>query len=180
MMPQNPSNVPQPQTTKSVEGELQKYAAQNQFDLSLIPAHGHTGTDSLQVQMSDLVGKYASDSFVIPGTSASGTTNYSVFHIAAYSERVQQVQEVHAIAGTDGGSVTLQIEKLTATQIPGAGMNLLSTALSLKATANSVQTGIIVPLVATPNLAKGDRLAFKLSGTPTSVQDVVVSIVFGF
>lgn len=40
---------------KIVQEEIAKNQSKNAFDVSLIPAHAHTGTDSLQVNPNDLV-----------------------------------------------------------------------------------------------------------------------------
>jgi len=73
--------------------------------------------------------------------------------------------------------VTLQVEKLTGTTAPGSGTSLLTTAFNLKSTINTVVTGVLTPTVGAIQLAAGDRLALKLSGTPTSVANVTVTVV---
>lgn len=170
-----------------INNEISINANNNMFGVSPIPAHTHNGTDSLPVSFGDLTNRVGAFAFTIPGASAATTTNYSVFFIAPYPVRLIGIQEAHTTAGTDGGAVTLNIEKLTGTTAPGAGTSLLSTAFDLKGTANTVLTApsSAYPLTTTNqvsslNLATGDRLAFKLTGTPTSVANVTVTLQLAF
>ena len=85
-------------------------------------------------------------------------------------------KEVHETAGTDGSAVTVTLEKLTGTQAPDAGTVLLSSALSLKAIANTVQTGTLVSTVSSRNFNAGDRLCLKDAGVLTTVANVTVIV----
>lgn len=141
-----------------------------------ITDHRHTGFDMSRVMESDLDQRKLYIKHNLAGTSAATAGNYSTFWIAPFPCYVSAFYEVHATAGTDAGSVTLQLEKLTGTAAPGAGSAILSSALSLKATANTVQTGTITPTIANKNLVAEDRLALLLSGTPTNVANVTVLV----
>ena len=113
---------------------------------------------------------------VVYGTDAATATNYGVFFIAPFPCAVLSVREVHGTAGSDGGSVGLNIEKLTGTQALGSGVDVLSADLSLKATANTVQEGVITTTIVNRNLKKNERLALKDVGTLTAVADVAITI----
>lgn len=82
------------------------------------------------------------------------------------------VTEVHAVAGSDGGAVTLQVTKDVSTDAPGAGTDLLSTALNLKSTANTPVDGALVTTTATVTFAAGNRLSIDFAGTLTALQGV--------
>ena len=137
-------------------------------------AHQHTGTDSIKVIYSDLDKKKLWVHHTIQGTAAATLTNYGVFWIAPVACFVTKFQEVHQTAGSDGSAVTLTLEKLTGTTAPDSGTVLLTTALSLKATANTVQTGTLVTTIASYSMNAGDRLCLKDAGTLTAVDNVTV------
>jgi hypothetical protein len=98
------------------------------------------------------------------------------FFLASREYKVLGARLVQAVAGSDGGAVTLMLEKLTGTQAPGSGTALLTSAWDLKATANTPQTGTLVASSATKTLAAGNRLGLNLTGTPTAVAGVVVEV----
>ena len=109
------------------------------------------------------------------GTAAATAGNYGYFFTANKACEVTSTQMVYKTAGNDAGTVTLTIESLTGTTILGSGTALLSSALSLKATAATVYTGTIIPGIG-KFLADGNRLALKLSGTPTAVDSLQVTV----
>lgn len=112
----------------------------------------------------------------IIGADAATAANYGTFWIAPVKCTVVNVWEVHETAGSDGGAVTLDVEKLDGTTAPGSGDSVLASTIDLKATANTVQTATITTTLADRNLAKGDRLALVDTGTLTSVANVTVVI----
>lgn len=114
---------------------------------------------------------------VIPDTSAATAANYGVFFTATRSCRLISVKERHKTAGTDGSAVTLQIERLTSGTALDAGTELLTSALSLKATADTTQSGT---LIQARYLTEGDSLALKDAGTLTNVAHVEVTIEIAY
>lgn len=146
----------------------------------ILPFHIHNGFDMNAVNYSDLTQKLGWLNPTVYGSTAQTAANFNVFYIATFPITVIAFQEVHSVAGTDTGSVLLQLEKLTSTTAPGSGSNMLTTALSLKTTANSVQKGSLTTTLATVNLAVGDRLALKVSGTLTSLVNVSTLVAITF
>lgn len=142
-----------------------------EYGVAKTPRHIHDGNDSQRISLNAIEKRIDPVRWTIFGTEAATSGNYGVFFIADLACAVVGFQEAHATAGSDGGAVTLQLEKLTSGVAAGSGTNLLSTALSLKATANTVQTASLVATRVTV-LNKGDRLALKRSGTLTSVNTV--------
>lgn len=138
--------------------------------------HYHNGNDSSRVNFFDIAQRKVWVHHTIQGTAAATATNYGVFWIAPVNCFVSAVKEVHQTAGTDGSAVTLNIEKLTGTTAPDSGVTILATALSLKATINSVQTGVLTNTTANRALLAGDRLCMKDAGTLTTVANVTVLI----
>lgn len=156
-------------------------ATTDQFAVSQTPFHTHNGADSQQVNFKNLVGRFEFLNEVLPGSSAATVGNYGVIFIAPYKCTFLGATEVHAALGTDGGAVTLQIEKLISTTATGSGTNLLATPFNLKGTINTVQTGILAIVAkSTFNLNKGDRLGLSLTGTPTSVSQVCVIVQLSY
>lgn len=168
--------------TESLYGMVLELQQQMQL-LSANPPlafHVHNGYDMNPVAFADIDSKKVYLHHTIPGTSAATSGNYNTIFICPTPMTVTGLREVHSTAGTDGGSVTLQLEKLTGTTSPGGGSSVLASALSLKATANTVQNGSLTTTLANRSLAIGDRLALRSSGTLTSVANVSVLVELTF
>lgn len=135
------------------------------FDTVKNQAKVSDGTDWVDVVTGSAV------SFVQSGTFAT-----AAFFVAPQACKVLAISEVHGVAGTDPGAVTAVVTKDTGTQAPGAGTSLhQSGSFNLKGTANTVQTATLSTTPATLTLAAGDRLAVKLTGTPTALAGAVVT-----
>lgn len=89
---------------------------------------------------------------------------------------VSSVQAYWSTAGTDAGAVTLDVTKDTGTNAPGAGTSVLNATVNLKGAINTVNTPALTATAATLAMAAGDRLAFKLTGTPTALAGLVVVV----
>lgn len=108
----------------------------------------------------------------------------SAAYVADDSYYIVEARAVWTAAGTDGGAVTLTIEKLTGTQAPGAGANMFGTStINLKGVANTVQrlvssqlTGLTAAQKAAQQLSPGDRMSATLTGTLTSLAGLTVRV----
>lgn len=120
--------------------------------------------------------------------STNASLGSQQFFIVPYACRITAIQEIHAVAGNDAAAVTAYVEKLTSTQAVAAG-TALHTALSMKATANTLATAVL----STSNpkadgtssdldLAAGDRLSVVFAGTLTTLSGLVfrISVTPGF
>jgi hypothetical protein len=169
--------------TKSVPEQIQdlasRVAALEQTG-SQPPTHVHNGFDSNNVSFFDVYQKKLYVHHTIQGTAAATAANYGVFLIVPVACLVTRIQEVHQTLGTDGGAVTLNIEKLTGTTALDAGSTLLPTAFNLKAAINTVLTGTLTTTSTTRSLLAGDRLAMKDSGVLTAVANVTVLVELQF
>lgn len=122
----------------------------------------------------------------VDSTNAATSTLYGAPIPLPVPCTLVQVQEVHGVAGSDAGAVTVTVEKLTGTTAKGSGIALLSSAFDLKGTANTVATKYVtsglVETVTSGMLDRsfdaGDRVALKTSGTLTAVSDVAVTLLF--
>ena len=90
---------------------------------------------------------------------------------------VAGVVEEHSVAGTDAGTVTLDVTIDATTVAPGAGTSVLSAPISLKATANVVQVATLTATTANLTMPAGSRLSVKYTGTLTTVAGVVCKVV---
>lgn len=114
---------------------------------------------------------------IVSGTNAATATFYGRFFEADRSWAVLSISESHRVAGSDAGAVTISVEKCGAGVAPGSGVDLLASALSLKATADTTQYGTLTNTKADLILKKGDRLILKDTGTLTAVEDVCVTVL---
>lgn len=96
------------------------------------------------------------------------------FFIAPVKCQLIVAKEVHTTAGDDSGTVTGTLERLQGTETLGNGDELCTAGFNLKGTAETVQTATLVQTSAV-TLAAGDRLAFKLTGTSTTLANMVVT-----
>lgn len=154
--------------------ELQKQI--DELNKKPLEDHYHTGFDVSRIYWSDINQKKQIFNWTIQGPDAATAAYYSVIWVAPFACYINSFKEVHQTAGTDGGAVTLMLEKLTGTQAPDSGVDVLSSTLSLKATANTVQTGTITSTLANRTLAGNDRLCLKDTGVLTSVANVTVVV----
>lgn len=158
---------------------LEQQVQQNAKDIAAIkkqfqepPSHYHNGFDSNRVSWYDLDQKQLHIWHTIQGVNAATAGYYKVFLIVPAIALITGFKEVHGTAGSDAGAVTIDLEKLTGTTAAGSGTSALNATLSLKATADTVQAATITFTSANKTLAVGDRLALKLTGTPTAVANV--------
>lgn len=133
--------------------------------------HKHNGLDGTKELQN-----YSFVTATLPGTMPATAANYGIFFIATFPCSVKAVSMVQTTAGSDGGAVTLQLERLQGTEAPDAGDELLTTAFNLKGTANTVQEGILVARKTLTALAPGDRLCLKDAGTLTAVAGLNVTV----
>lgn len=98
-----------------------------------------------------------------------------------HAYEVVAASEIHAVAGTDGSAVSLQLTKDTGTAAPGAGTDLLTNntnaGFNLKGTANTTQEAALSATVADLRLAAGNRLSIDFAGTLTTLAGVHVTVV---
>lgn len=177
----------EPITGPDLDKFWNKQKVQDQYKVNDIPVHSHTGSDSPQIDFGDIVNKTFVVSVTIHGTSAATSANYSTFFTAQLPCILTAVSEVHATAATVG-SPTLTIEKLVSGTAPGGGITLVTPTFDLTSTINTPVFGTIVRSYTTTgaanatirncNLAVGDSLALKVTGTLTSLANVSVTCQF--
>jgi len=122
---------------------------------------------------------YLLKEFRLPGTQPATAANFGcVFFIADAAYELVSVRERHSTAGNDAGAVTAMVTKVPSGTASGSGTNMLSAGISLKATADTNQSGSLSATAANTRLADGDGVAIVLTGTPTAVAGLVVETVW--
>ena len=110
------------------------------------------------------------------GTEPATAANYGHFYTALRKEEVIEVSVVWTTAGSDGGAVTLDMERLQGTEALDAGDTLFASTVNLKGTANTVNFPTLTATKANRVLSRGDRLALKDSGTLTALVGLQVTV----
>jgi len=139
--------------------------------------------DLTNIQFEDIQNK---DSYIqcisIPGTSATTSTNYGyVLTAREIALEILGVSEKHETAGSDAGSVTLDVVKVLDGSAISTGTTILTSTFNLKSTANTNVLKRGVDLSRATNiryLQIGESIALKTSGTLTAVAGVHVCVYF--
>ena len=98
------------------------------------------------------------------------------FFIARQPCEVLWVAESHIVAGTDAGSVTMDIVKLTSGQAVASGVSILTAEFDMKSTANTPVQKQGKDLANTRQLKNGERLALDFTGKLTALEGVQVTL----
>jgi hypothetical protein len=107
---------------------------------------------------------------------ANGSLADTTIFVADRAYEVIAIKEVHEVAGTDAGTVSLQPTKCTGTQSAASGAALTAAVINLKGTANTVVTPTLTSTTANLRLAAGDRIGLDFQGVLTSVAGVHVTV----
>lgn len=118
----------------------------------------------------------------VTDTDAATAAKYGTFFIAPFPCTLVKWYERHAVAGTNGSAVTMDIKKLTNGTAKASGLTMVASTINLKATADTYQTGNPSTVVTNGSLNKslttGQAVALQTDGTLTDVNDVCVTLVF--
>ncbi len=109
--------------------------------------------------------------FPIDASTVSG----NVF-IANDAWVITSIEEVHSVAGDDGGSPTIAVVKCTDTQAPSAGTNMSTGTINPKGTAETVQTLTLSATAGDYTLADGNRIGLLVTGNLTSLAGGIITI----
>ncbi|HZO57458.1 MAG TPA: hypothetical protein VFB63_32400 [Bryobacteraceae bacterium] len=111
--------------------------------------------------------------FRAPANADIATT---CFHVFGAAGKIVSITEIHTTAGNDAGAVTGHVTKDVSGVAPGAGTSVMSGTFDLKGTANTKQTATLASSSATLEFVAGDRLSFKLTGTPTTAAGICLEV----
>lgn len=113
----------------------------------------------------------------VPSTTAQTAANYPTpFFIADRPYYVIDIVERHEVAGGAPGDATVDVLSVPSGTAPGSGSSLLSSTISLAATANVNQTASLSTVVGRLRLNTGTALSLKAAGTLTTVEGVTVAV----
>ena len=113
--------------------------------------------------------------FNLQANSVQGTQS---FFVADRDYEVVDASFIASAAGTDGGTVTGEIDIDKGTTAAGSGTTIASTTanFNLKSTANTTQVATLSVSRRNRLLSQGDRLTFTTAGTLTTVAGVDVTV----
>lgn len=115
--------------------------------------------------------------FSLVGATPATAANWGcVFFTADAAYIVSAVTERHSTAGSDGSAVTTMLKKVPSGTAAGSGTDCLAAGINLKAVADTNQAPALNATPANYTLAAGDSLAMVLTGTPTALAGVGVTV----
>lgn len=112
-------------------------------------------------------------SFPFLGTAGATAANYDQVWTCRHPMEILRVMECHSTASTSG---TVQLEKLTGVQAPGAGTTILVTPISTAGAANTVITQETSALTPARQFRENDRLAFIDAGNLANLVGLHVTL----
>lgn len=108
--------------------------------------------------------------------AANGSLADQTIFIADRAYTVIGAREVHSTAGSDAGTVSIDIKKDTGTGAPVSGNTVLASVFDAKGTANTVVSKSPTAVGADKLLAAGDRLSVDFVGTLTALAGVAIEV----
>lgn len=117
----------------------------------------------------------ARDTYVITDIQASSVAD-KVIGICPVRSKLVVVKEVHGTAA--GQTCTVSIERLQGTETSGNGDQVVAATINAEGTANTVQSGTIVTASDIDIFEAGDRVGVNMTGTTTSLANMVVVCQF--
>lgn len=112
----------------------------------------------------------------IGGTLAATAGNYGAMFVADRAYELLSFEARHETAGNDGGAVTIEPEKCPSGTAKGSGTAMASGTINMKATADTHQSTTI-KTDGSEDLADGDTLTIKATGTFTTTNGVVITAI---
>lgn len=154
----------------------------NNYQVSWSSASGLTSIDGVRVDTGNFLRLGRSRTLDAPKTvrfamAANASLADQCFFIADQAYEVAAAFEIHSVAGSDSGAVTVDIVKDSSGIAPTGGTSVLASTFSLKATANTYQVLAASTTPAAISLAAGDRLSVNFSGVLTNVAGLVIEVV---
>jgi hypothetical protein len=144
--------------------------------LSFVPSAG-TLTSLAGVCLACSFAPWGLSNFFQYNLNANGSLGTQMFaNIDRPGLTVTGAKLYFSAAGTDAGTVTIDITQDTGTGAPGSGTSILSAPVSLKQTAGTTYSLTLSATAANLILTSGNRLSVKYAGALTSVAGVVVMV----
>ena len=112
----------------------------------------------------------------LDGIQPATGANYGHFYTALRKEEVMEVSVVWQVKGSDGGAVTLDMERLQGTEALDTEDTLFASTVNLTGDANVVNFPALTETKANRVLSRGDRLALKDTGTLTALVGLQITV----
>lgn len=141
---------------------INDYAQNNLYSVSDIPAHQHTGVDSLQIDYSDLVNKldYIVYRIVAPTTNTSVANKVGGDYVMPYNGYITSVGATVDTAGITGDT-TIDVLK--------NGTSIMSTKITINTTKKTSRTATTQPILGGDVSFKiGDIITFNVTTISTT------------
>lgn len=115
--------------------------------------------------------------YCLNGSAPATAANWGIIytHLQVDPVRVEFINERHETAGNDAGAVTLAVHKVASGAAKTAGAAVHSSTINLKGTADT-NASLAVLTTSAAVLNQGDSLAAILSGTPTTLAGVCITV----
>ncbi len=150
-------------------------AGRNAADTADINLIGVDSDDKVRVADAAITPALQTIKFAL-ATTAQLTTQ--AFFIAPYAMKIKSIQQIHATAESTATTLTAHVTKETGTEVPGAGVAVMSNTFNCKSTANTAQAATLQPEGSGyVTLAAGDRLSVKFSAAATELAGFVLTVV---
>lgn len=142
---------------------IQKYASDNQYDVSMIPAHTHSGADSLRVDFSNLANRTRFILYRILGPTTDTAISSSVGgdFVMPFEGFVSGVGATVDTAGTTG-TTTIKINK--------NGTTILKTNITIDSTEKTSRTATVPAVIdiSVRTFSTGDIFTFDVTAVSTT------------
>lgn len=115
-------------------------------------------------------------SISVPYTDAADANFYPLFYTATQQCFLLEVKLRHETNSTSG---VIDVEKLVSGTARGSGVSMIASTFSIATGAGTVQRRLPTNTLANAQLAPGDSVALKATGTLTGAQYVTVTILLG-
>ncbi len=158
-----------------MQQEIAKASASGRYTLNTTPTHSHTGIDSPKVEFGDILNKQFFAVSTVFGTSAATATNYGTFYIAPASVSLQEMQITYAHQSTS--ACTIFVEILKPGQASGAGTGVQGFNVAVSGNVDQVGTSKLRPGSKADILNANDRLSLFVSGDPTGLVQLNVTVL---
>lgn len=156
------------------DNAINQYASKNQFGVSMIPAHTHSGSDSIQVDYMDLTNKTHSILYRIlsPTTATSVATTVGGDFVIPFSGYVTSVGATVDTAGTTN-STTIDIKKNAS--------SIMNTKITINSGSKTSRTATVQPILnSSVSFKEGDIFTFNvdaISTTPANGLTIFINVV---
>lgn len=159
---------------ENFDKSIEEYARNNQYDVSMIPAHAHTGSDSLRVDFSNVANRtrFVLYRVLSPDSSTAVLSGIGGDFVIPFSGFINSVGATVDTAGTTGAT-TIDVNK--------NGATVLFTKITIDSGSKTSRNAATQPMVegSKKTFETGDIFTFDIdavSGTPAKGLTVFLNV----